>query len=1619
MSRGRGRSWRPERKSGGRESRRKTIIFLIVALAVLVGVLIIPTIPPSASFRVALMVPQDATSANTTFSVNRSAAVVRGTKGLELLFQNLRDRNERQVGEVSTVKLLSDISSIAKSGEKLLLYCGLEPIVAYGDAPELQLWDGSETIAFSDLLKKLADLQASQIILVMDYVQRDTGIANGRLSDDAATLIQANVAAANIQELAVIFPCAPGERTWEPLSPQKFYSATDPGDEEAAKSSTASQSAGADDNAGTMLTAALHKAFLEGQYTSLEQLYESIRDHVATAVQSQYGQVQTVQLYPANSRLRQQELLLRTEPPSLNDAAEDESPVDDDTPAGDAKPETSVAGQTKPQVVTPESELNAFLEKRAALAATGEGLATNPVEWTQLTVVLAKARWNLIHGDQNVTHFRVAIGEANKLIQKIEFDLNTVATARSKVSFAPWLTISTVADAAVTPERLGLFVAAFNDLKQDQPTGDLPSELRLPEARAQFADWIVQQVSELSKSLDTQTDLQQQKKALAEWRQFITQLPNHGWSKSDWPEPLFTIDEILGQQIDHDAAEIVHALTKLIRLRQRTLGCAAGTFSNGSRFRQSVWQDVEAGVRQLLIDLTAAERWLALGTDGLAKSQQKLDVADSNWSDVNRRLKSRHAISTLPDLQQTDLPFLIQFLAQQQEEVVITAEELDVALTVADNILTGAEISAGQFSPGIHGGTGLSIDDVQAMFQLTRNLSAVPANEQDLTHLETLNRYLSQRMANGSGGVEAQRLVSMVSTDQSAIRSIADCVAHLQRSPGTIIETTQGRTGLRLSSWSIRLLDAVSGTVNEDLWRLWKTLIEAIRDDDSKDILATRTKLTVALSDAWSEFRSGAGNASASELFVTQKMASGLLADDLVQRIDAKTNNAKIYQRVYENSLTGAPALRPADGQFELAASETQIGADNKASVGLKARAAKMYLSDRALEPDGETFQQLGWYRIEAPGEISELVLSASNAGSESQVLKLVFANEHDVVFASQNLTVHPNAAAAWEVIADSGGRSIVLRDGRDLKLPPSTLTTDGQDAPIPLNIRLRKLEGAARQANVELFAIHIDGRETALGTRLVDFTKSNTVQVPLAAPAPAAGDTVPPVSSAPDAASGTDVHRGIRLDVTPIIKGATTTSITIRPLIADATEYVQLPHPAYDPSSQELSIVVHKKQNVASLSPKTLPLEIHFNPLLAGMLRKEDSSPTKMPKLQDKADPIRFIFSDELRSRFNGFEDLEFSMSVAGIPHAWRWRLEDDGATLLAPDEPAVRTDLSLQNPKELVVLSSGGNLLLGEDWKKAKLDVQMHIHGGQFAGGRQQFKAQHELRLKIARQDSNRNPVTVWGAEDIFTRRPESIRITAGENGAWNFSTQTSSYETLGLRINETSQLGPGKYELIAELTTLDTGRSEKHGQAFTFDATAPVFSERDIRIAETLQAGQPVVGSVTVEDPESEITEIRVGFDKSSMKKVSSGERFTLPAGSKGIPKLQPAPQFQSEVATLIVTAINEADIEKTITKDVSFVRNAMNALALKPKATGSVEFKYDSTLSWTAMLKRGSETIKTQTAGSPMLFDDVPVGTYTIFWKTGVGAKSDTTPAFSVKNGVTSFITPDGETKEATP
>ena len=67
-------------------------------------------------------------------------------------------------------------------------------------------WDREthREIPFSDLLETLEGIKPARVVLLMDLVRRESGLANGRLGDDVLHLIEVAVEEASINDLVVI-----------------------------------------------------------------------------------------------------------------------------------------------------------------------------------------------------------------------------------------------------------------------------------------------------------------------------------------------------------------------------------------------------------------------------------------------------------------------------------------------------------------------------------------------------------------------------------------------------------------------------------------------------------------------------------------------------------------------------------------------------------------------------------------------------------------------------------------------------------------------------------------------------------------------------------------------------------------------------------------------------------------------------------------------------------------------------------------------------------------------------------------------------------------------------------------------------------------------------------------------------------------------------------------------------------------------------------------------------------------------------------------------------------------------------------------------------------------------
>ncbi len=1611
MSSGRGRSWRPQKKVNAKDSRRRTIFVLIGLLVALVGFLVITVFLQEPPVGFVNLTPADYELDGTGLSELPHSATTVSQATLLQLFQKLHELNDARVLQPEPAESLEELISVAKSGSRLVLYCGWPLIVRYDDEADKAVaafrpGGKAEDIDAAELLNALQELKADQITLLLDAVPPVRGLASGKLSDDALRLLKAEVEAADVPRLIVICACDSGQRSWEYIADAK--SSAD------AASSTEDEQAGADEStasgkfAGTAFAHFARQAFIDGYTSTRQELFDELKKDVEKWVDDAYGETQTVTMLPSDAKsasLRLLDMDGRVTEKDLAESDEATEPAAEDLAndkagdgAGDeAAGKQQIAAETKDD--SDEAHLQEKIAIRDRLAASGEAAAAMPQQWMELNASLSAAEYALLNGDEVL--FRKLHGRISGYLDELQHASN----ATQGGSFHPWLTAlpgktetSTTADDEPGFELRRL----LRDVGAEENPKELPSSLQKKgDARDSFVHAFVDDLKGLLK-----IDPKQRPAAMADRARFMKQLPAAGWPRNEWPQEFFTIDEVLTEANAGSLGDVLQPLVSLIETRRNTLDVASGQFPNGNLIQRRVWEqaDVQQKIREVLTMLTASERWLALGPTGLDMAKRTLSDAVSASVSLQNLLDTRQRLVSLRDQQRTELPMLIQFVAQQQEEVPFVSGMFDSAIQMADAEIESRADARSAFPDGLLKQTELESRDVDALFALTRNFSAGdPAGPQDADqqHLRQIREYVQRRIHFAPTATERFRLLPLpgFTVDRP----------ELIKSLTTLGDETQigdnNRTGLWVSFWSIRLLEAFTEEKQTDLWRQWKRLAELLQQQNKEPsneqlpiLFAARVQLASALRSEWVRQHEKIATEKPHEIFVSVEQATQLIAGDLAQRHAASAANRSDYA-ILCMDLCGQ-SLSPQSVELIVPSDAAHLK-DGRAAVSVQTQGATwLYVSKANVTLLNNSDNVQNWRKLADADTVRELTFASGGGVTEDMEILLAIANQDDIVVSARKITLYPDPTTSWQVrfFTKQDPLNPLTLVNNELKLPPSTRNDKGEDKPVPLTVQFEQTTGKAKSVRVQC----VDSKGNPFWPE--------PLAVEIGANGRSANVPLPAAEAAPEAKPLTfDVLEGMTFQITADLVGAKTEEVQVRPVLASASEYVEVESPKYE--ANRLTFRVTPKSGVGSIRPEKLPVRVHFSPKLQSLLLEAGS--TSLATLGEDGHAFSFSFVDAIQQAYDS-GDLEFGLSVAGIPHAFRWRLNSTGVDKLHEvDDPIVRTEVELELPKAFPKVPSQDNaILVGENWQQAKLNVGLHIHGGQINGG----AAEWQLGLRVENIDT-RLSASVMEQTALRRRYNETIVASPGEGGAWNFATHTALHRHDGYNITENG-FNDGRYRLIGQLRRIGSNEPPKeHGVPFTFDASPPTLPVQNIRVSNLSAAGwpvnQPLTLTITATDPQSGITKIEAGMVEGELREVrirpglqASGEIVIQP--SQGFPEVPESTVTETRDAKIFVKVTNGAMLAKEESIIVRFYRTAKE-MAPPPAEPGIVEFKWASKKSYKVTLAGGAPgflpIVKDGNENEAVKFE-VAAGKYKLLWTTNTG--SGGTKGVTVTAGKTTTV-----------
>ena len=1532
------------------------------------------------------------------------------------LFQQLHNLNTDRIAKPVRGGSGLEVGSLGESGETIVVFCALEPVCIWDSDTEqtrLNLVSDDGTVSLDELLESLARNEASQTILMMDLCARAPGIANGRLSSDEFQLIKSTVSSTQLKGLHVLCACGPGERNWEYSVQRQSV------DEEADDQGRSEQSVGENGPGfeGTVFARAVEEAILNEETSSVEEFAEFVKSRVSEVVKSRFQAVQTVQLISAGSS-PSEELMVRIHAPDAvgADEADDTDSSSSDLESSDT--DSAAAKSDDPGIPeTKHSRLAALMNSRNELALVGEAPVVSPGGWQQLQSALLNARWALINGHQ--AFFESSCGRAEQHIDRFELLLaDDQDRSAQEARYGSWF----VPDRPLSQEEEASLEAAFQSLSlkpaEGTPPVPLPTTLAVGSPlRERVGIWLTSKLQKTSTAIGASSP-EIQKNILESWQRFVAH-PSliGGWLPQEWPQELLTLAEVFDTSVGFEdkRAEAIQNIARLLKLRRDVLSVCSGK-QNGKSIRKSFFTDSDSNrIRPLLTRLTEAECWICVGDAGSEMAELVLNQADADWLELNGDLRHHQELLKVRDFQQSEMPWLLQFVARLQEDDDML-NMYDPAIDFAKSMESGERSGNESFLNNF--GKQLTSEDVGATWQLTRDFENSALTDTDPEEVQALQLLIRRRTDQATGPMELRRLAAVPDLGESADgweSRLSHSSVGVGRDQSRQTSGPHRQTGLWLSFWSIRLLSALTHDAQRDLWTDWRELAEASRDA-TKEIVERRIELGTRLSAAWEKYEKTRIEIDREDLFASRQTALELMAYDIQTRLRSGSALADKYGFQLTHAPFDGTPLAVEGGTLEIGGNDFSavVGADGSISIPIKVAASRCFVSSGSFRLVNEGAQLMpGWFQV-AGRESSSLNLQAGNTITQRETVIIAAADDDGILTAVERIQINPNADAKWRLRIltekDKPASEVVLRGG-ELTIPPSTLVAPEMHQPVPVFVMLEKLQGNIPQAKVVVRLIGPDGKSQVASDNVLSFADTDQVPIPFQSADVEKADAAAPTTLK-------TIH-AVQFSVTPWsdgsqMAGSKTYSSTVQLVTADISEYLEIQTPRYSNEDQTLTLRVRRRRNIASLSPPLVPVRIHFSLPLQSLIEREQSDDVLVPDLQSEAE-LRFVFRDGIQTEFSN--ELEFGLSGAGIPHAKRWQLLEDGAVPIGGDSPRIRTTLLLLNSKEVKLIPDTNTLLLAGDWVKARIRADVHV----FGGGRINRNAPaHRLSIRRSRQDATQTPVEIFRVESLKARRSETVQLTAGEEGAWLITSETTpwSVELAGRDVAAGSAVplqSDGRFRLQSELTSLtEQGAGAEHAQTLVLDSSPPTVTAEDIEFNSEGQQWilRDLEGVVSVRDAQSGIKSVEVGLSADKLIPAEvRGNEASFKIRKVSFPELERKETRNEQEATLYVRVTNKAGLSTAplIQHRFEFYRRGKETPG--GPETGNLTFSWPTSSSYTVTLtgkeSKNKDEYKNLKGESPLVFEDLPVGKYTIKWKTS-GVTGNGEAPVSVRKGSNNYV-----------
>ena len=1652
MSSSQGRSWRPEKKFSKRDSRRSQLIVVSVLLFSLLSIVAYLIFRPGVPLLRFVVVAEHGFRADETgITALPGGGTAFNAARLDELAQRFREQEPDRISDGETYSSISELVSgeSLTDGESLIVYVGGEAwCVAEKDHPEnivLELLPAKPTDEpqrFSALLAHLQKRNSAQTVLLLELCGRQPGLASGVLADDVPAQIINEVLAAKIPGLTVICACDEGERSWE-FVPENVTPVK--ADSVAAQDAASSKSASKPPTfRGTVFGHFLCRALADGNAGSAEELYRTMKAEVKPWVVAHFGESQNVWMVSADASAPKKSLLKRarvaeekpsggvqnsTEEASETAKTAETSPVDEKGPP--APVATSITDDR------PAARLEVLRARRKVLADNTMAAVLFPADWLQLqTAMVAAERFamNVDREEFDALH--------DSVLRRILTDLEqkTAATSLSdrRQAMLEWMALPSPSDVSQPDARVMKRIRDDFSLEPGKAPSRLPDEVEEnPGFRKALISGFLRDLTDLSRTISDQPAAEQAR--LIQGQVFLVQNLASKWPQQVFPEPLTTVKEVLRGNNPEWLAAALKPLVRLLDLRRRALLLASGQGSDGRSLRRGQWSRIAGDIDHVLKNLHAAERWLCIGPEGKELAEDRLDLAEKSFIPLNERVAAGESLSEIEDAQRFQIVFLIQYLALRLDETPLQMEELKQVQEMASNAVAG-KVSSANFPEGPLKRSGFSRNDIDAMFALTRDFSQAEVTESDLQHFRILERFVTQR---GSMAVPASEEWQLLT-----LPMLPDREQHLSnfarsRTLGSSASSESPvRSGVWTSFWSLRLAAAIGKESHAEDWTQWSQLVSAIAasksgDDkngdgktgegktaEAKTAEAANKRAVIAqtLRVRWRQVMEKLTTLNNAEIFPLESDLLELFSKDVTRRVQSTAaENQSLYTGIQLSILSAA--LRPQSSSIAVLNPDAEVSSESAVTTKVRiGNAVELYVLN-----DGLTLKNFpikadrNWLLAPVNAtDFQELSLDFQlrEAPRAARPLMLVVVNADGAPVAATTTTLQPPADNAWSLEAfhvEEGkpDRSITLEELpssgiRRLRLPPSTLDpVTRMDVPAQLRLKLRHDKGISKRVRIR--AIHAESGVAAwVPADPLTIPDGDGAVVDIAFLPPASPATV----AAPAAAATAlplDISRGLIFEITPDdLHRKVVSKVRIDPKLLEPERILQKPIPSYNPANSQLEIPLKRLSfdNSSALWPSKLPAQLELSPAL-----REYALPGAILTTPDAdGSTLKISFRPDIEQVLDE-EGLEFGISVAGVPHAWWWKLTD-GSPVILEGTPEVRAFLTVDNELEVPPIARSPGLLLGKGWRKAKMSAQAFLHGDQFNDG--WSLDLHLQRTSIEGAIRFQDPPFV-----VRSRFVETVTMSPGENGVWRFSTMTAGYSVAPFEPARIP-LENGNYLLNAALQKKGSSVDPAvFGVNLTLDDSAPVLREEDITInGRRTNVNGVLNGDIRLADPESGVKEVRVGLNPEMMTTlpIRAGNdvtaTFQLDASS-GFPKLEQKETDTEQTVSLLIETVNGAGEKTAGKKSVTFYLPGKKGPPEKMAAgaPGTIVVKFKSSSKYNVSLAGANGVAKElPDSSNSAVFSDLPPGKYSVEWKPVVGTSGKGSEEVLLNSGKTVTIGP---------